>query len=233
MMNLNKSSIRVLGIFTCLFLINLAVYAGISGEENDLIDKQPVINSKSDWQTMIDNDYVSTQYRWLNLSNGNRVIERKARMLLTGVSARSVAEVIRNYKLIPAWMNAVNETKLILRDGRNYWVIFFVFKLPWPLRNKYLINEVIEQKHPVLPLYLFKIQSTNQYQPPYDCEVNDFGHYEGLWKVYALSNALTYVEFSSFSTAPPQFPRWIQDPIVNKVFTKTMVNFFHLVNEKK
>lgn len=185
--------------------------------------------SHSDWERMAKSDKVITQFRWLYLNNGTKVIQRKAEMIIYGVSPGQVAAVIRDYKLAPEWMNAVSETRLISHVDKNFWVIFLTFKLPWPLSNKYLINEVRERKHTLLPAYFFEINSSDNYEPPFDCKINDFGLYEGKWKVLSLEKNITYVEFSAFSIAPPQFPRWIQDPIVNRSFTKTMGNFYTLL----
>jgi len=216
-----------------LFLLNispLAAYVSISASESETAEVFVV--SHSSWERMIESDYILTQFRWLTLNDGSKVIERKARMIVQGVSPKQVAAVIRDYKLIPKWMNAVSEAQLIKSADNNLWVIFLIFKLPWPLRNKYLINEVREQKHSFLPLYSFKINSSDKYKPPFDCKINDFGHYEGVWKVYSWQKDVTYIEFSAFSTAPPQFPRWIQDPIVNRSFAKTMESFYKLLKNR-
>jgi len=202
-------------------------YVSISAT-GDTISELFVV-SHSDWERMSKSDNVITQFRWLFLNNGTKVIQRKAGMIIYGVSPGQVATVIRDYKLVPKWMNAVSETRLISRIDKNFWVIFLTFKLPWPLSNKYLINEVHERKHTLLPAYFFKLNSSDSYEPPFDCKINDFGHYEGEWKVLSLQKNITYVEFSAFSIAPPQFPRWIQDPIVNRSFAKTMENFYTLL----
>lgn len=216
-----------------LFLLNispLAAYVSISANESETTEV--FVLSHSSWKQMIESDYIITQFRWLIINDGTRVIERKAGMVVQGISPEQVAAVIRDYKIIPKWMNAVNEAQLIKSADDNLWVIFLIFKLPWPLRNKYLINEVREQKHSFLPLYSFKINSSDKYKPPFECKINDFGHYEGEWKVYSWQKDITYIEFSAFSTAPPQFPRWIQDPIINRSFTKTMESFYKLLNSK-
>ncbi len=209
----------------------LAVYNPISAEEKNT--SLPYVVSHSDWESMAESDLINAESRWLNLSDGTKVIQRKAGMIVKGTSPEQVAAIIRDYTLIPEWMNAADDASLISRSNKNLWAIFLVFELPWPLRNKYLINEVSEHKHPSLPFYTFRINSSEKYKPPFDCKINDFGHYEGVWKVYSLQKDITYIEFSAFSTEPPQFPRWIQDPIINRSFTKTMENFYNILTELK
>lgn len=221
---------RFLLIFFLLNISCLAGYKSVSADENTT--KKTFVVSHSPWERMVESDNIITQFRWLNLNDGTKVIERKAKMIVQGVSPEQVASVIRDYRLIPEWMNAVDETQLLKQDNNDLWVIFLIFELPWPLRDKYLINEVREQKHPFLPFYTFRINSSEKYKPPFECKINDFGHYEGVWKVYSWQKDVTYIEFSAFSTAPPQFPRWIQDPIVNRLFTKTMESFYNLLYNK-
>jgi len=191
-------------------------------------DENIAILSKTHWEKMGESDVLIPENRWLFLDNNKQVRERKAQMLVNA-SLENVAGLIRDYRRVPQWMNAVDGTQLLKRHDKNFWVIFMIFKLPWPLRNKYLITEVREEQHPFLPMKIFKTTSSNQYTPPYECSVNDFGHYESVWKVYAIDEELTYVSFSAYSTADPQFPRWLQDPIINRSFIKSMEGFYELL----
>lgn len=191
-------------------------------------DENVAILSKTHWEKMGESDVLIPENRWLFLDNNKQVRERKAQMLVNA-SLENVAGLIRDYRRVPQWMNAVDGTQLLKRHDKNFWVIFMIFKLPWPLRNKYLITEVKEDQHPFLPMKIFKTTSSNQYTPPYECSVNDFGHYESVWKVYAIDSQLTYVSFSAFSTADPQFPRWLQDPIINRSFIKSMEGFYEIL----
>ena len=111
-------------------------------------------------------------------------------MILHDVSPKDIAVKLRNYKLVAELMTNVDKTQLIVRHNKNLWVIFMIFKLPWPLRNRYLIAEVQETHHPFLPLITFTINSSNNYDPPFECEVNDFGQYNSEWKIYALDPAV-------------------------------------------
>lgn len=229
---MTKINCTTLGFLLLLYLLNinpLAAYNSIAGDDKSIT--APTISKFSSWEPMTESDVVNAEFRWLFLNDGTKVIQRKAGMIVKDASAEEVAAIIRNYALIPQWMNAADDASLIAQPSKNLWAIFIVFELPWPLRNKYLINEVSEQKHPFLSFYTFSINSSEAYKPPFECKINDFGHYEGVWKVYSLQKDITYIEFSAFSTEPPQFPRWIQDPIINRSFTKTMENFYHLITD--
>ena len=173
-------------------------------------------------------NFLLSEQRWLYLDNNKKVKERKAQMILHDISTEDVAGMIRNYKLIPQWMNNVDKVQLLVKHNNRSWVIFMVFKLPWPLRNKFLITEIQEIHHPFLPLITFKINSSNNYDPPFECEVNDFGQYNSEWKIYALNPTTTFAAFSAYSTSDPQFPRWLQDPVINRSFIRSMENFYKL-----
>jgi hypothetical protein len=196
-----------------------------------ITDENVGILSKTQWEIMGESSLLIPEQRWLFLENGKQVRERKAQMFFHNTTADEVTQLIRDYRRLHEWMNHADETQLLVQHNKHFWVIFTIFKLPWPLRNKYLITEVLEEQHPFLPLVIFRIRSSNQYKPPYECTVNDFGHYESIWKIYAIDNKLTYASFSAYSTADPQFPRWLQDPIINRSFIKSMESFYQMFQQ--
>ncbi len=225
---MKKSYVSLLFSLFLLLLLPQQIKTAITISASLETDENIAVLSKTQWEKMGDSDVLIPENRWLFLDNNKQVRERKAQMLVNA-SIENVAGLIRNYRRVPQWMNGVDETQLLKRHDKNFWVIFMIFKLPWPLRNKYLITEVREEQHPFLPMKIFKTTSSNQYTPPYECSVNDFGHYESVWKVYAIDSQLTYVSFSAYSTADPQFPRWLQDPIINRSFIKSMEGFYELL----
>jgi len=183
------------------------------------------------WKIMDNTNHAFGWQRWLTLSNDRKVRQRRSAMLITGVSAAKALQLIRDYRMIPQWVNNAEETQLLKRDGKNFWVTFTMFDLPWPLKNKYLVTESRESRHKLIPVDVINITNSDKYNPPYACDVNEIGHYEAKWEVYELAPMLTFIEFTAFSTAEPLFPRWIQDPIVDRAFMKTMENFYALLLE--
>ena len=47
-------------------------------------------------------------------------------------------------------------------------------------------------------------------------------NYEGRWVFKALENGQTKVEFYTISFTKPIFPRFIQDPIIQKIFIESI-----------
>lgn len=222
-----SNTIRLLIVLLFLFS-PLAMSKLISNIPFVDADEKNGILTKTSWEEMGKSNLLVSEQRWLYLENNKKVKERKAQMILHDVSPEDIAVKLRNYKLVAEWMTNVDKTQLILRHNKNLWVIFMIFKLPWPLRNRYLIAEVQETRHPFLPLITFTINSSNNYDPPFECEVNDFGRYNSEWKIYALSPSSTFVSFSAYATADPLFPRWLQDPLINRTFIRSMENFYSL-----
>lgn len=227
-------NLKILSLLICLLIVHPQQESDLAAampEPVVLRDVGEQIIGFSQWEALEKSAHTLSYQRWLTLRNGRQVRQRRSAMLFNHLSAPTVLHLIRDYKKMPMWLSNAGESRLIKRADKNFWVTFTMFDLPWPLRNKFLIAENKEKKHHFLPLTSIHIESSDAYQPPYTCSVNDFGHYEGLWQVYEISPMLTYVEFTAYSSAEPQFPRWIQDPIVNRAFLKSMENFYELLRK--
>lgn len=229
---LRISKLRILTLLFCFLFVQPQQKAndaiGMTVPETRLDAGEQIVNF-SQWEALEKSEHTLSYQRWLTLHNGRQVRQRRSAMLFSQLSAQRAIHFIRDYKKMPLWLSSAEESRLIARIRSDFWVTFTMFNLPWPLRNKFLIVENKEKIHRFLPLTSIYIESTEAYQPPYTCSVNDFGHYEGLWQVYEISPGITYVEFTAYSSAEPQFPRWIQDPIVNRAFLKSMENFYELL----
>ena len=46
--------------------------------------------------------------------------------------------------------------------------------------------------------------------------------YEGYWSFRRMENGLTHVEFHTISFTSPIIPRFLQDPVLQKTFIKSM-----------
>jgi len=228
---MRKNYLFWLVIIAVVLLLPHEICNALSVLPIDFSEENVAIMSTTQWESTGTSSLLIPEQRWLYLENGKQVRERQAQMFFHNTTLDEVAQVIKDYKRLPQWMHHADETQLLMQHNKHFWVIFTIFKLPWPLRNKYLITEVLEEHHPFLPMTIFRINSSNRYKPPYECNVNDFGHYESIWKVYAISPKLTYASFSAYSTADPQFPRWLQDPIINRSFIKSMESFYQIFQQ--
>ena len=53
--------------------------------------------------------------------------------------------------------------------------------------------------------------------------------YEAHWNVTAAHNGLTKVSFSAYTDTEPVAPRWIQDPVTEKLFKDNLLNLRELL----
>lgn len=49
----------------------------------------------------------------------------------------------------------------------------------------------------------------------------------------STSGVKTYVSFSAISNDPPMFPRYLQDPVVIRMFHNNLVNLKKMLDERK
>jgi hypothetical protein len=58
-------------------------------------------------------------------------------------------------------------------------------------------------------------------------------HLEGSWVVTPVNHHYSKVVYKVYSAVPPQFPRWVTDPIVHDNLIQTMLSFKNIVEQRE
>lgn len=181
-----------------------------------------VITSEGQWEKLWDGPKLMVWQRWLRLNHDRDVRQRKCQMALHA-SLREVLALIGDHRRATQWMSMVDSVELLSQSG-NTWYTLAHYNMPWPLRNKLLASRLHQTTLFDGHMAVVEVQSDNTRLKNRD-DVNDFGSFHGKWVIVDLGNNLCFAEFTAFSTSTPLFPRWLQDPVVDRVFMNTMQQF--------
>ncbi len=212
------------------WLITALVFLGISPApvHSDLSEgsESIVITSEGQWEKLWDGPKLMVWQRWLTLNHQRDVRQRKCQMALKA-SLDEVVSLISDHRRATRWMSMVDTVELLGRSG-NTWYTLAHYNMPWPLRNKLLASRLKLKTLIEGHMAVVEVQSDNSRLKNCD-NVNDFGSFHGKWVIIDLGNELCFAEFTAFSTSTPLFPRWLQDPVVDRAFMNTMQQFSKVV----
>lgn len=189
-----------------------------------------VVTSQGQWEKLWENPKLMVWQRWLTLNHERKIRERKCQMMLRA-NMKDIVALIGDHKRATEWMSMVDTVELLGRTS-NTWFTLAHYRMPWPLRDKMLssrseINTLIDNH-----MAIIDIESDNS-RIKNGGQVNDFGAFHGRWVVVKLGHELCFAEFTAYSTSIPIFPRWLQDPIIDRAFLNTMEQFVAVVQQKK
>ncbi len=207
----------------------IALPMQVSAPAVDNVTKEHfTITASTNWEKLMENNRLLVWQRWLTIDNNREIRQRKCQMIVSS-SLNKVIALIRDHRRAPEWMCMVEEVKVIAGEDKNIWYTLARYHMPWPLRDKLLATRLQLTKFQQNNLVRIDIHSDKS-KTLNNENVNDFGYFEGSWTILSITDKLSYVEFTAYSTSLPLFPRWIQDPIVDKTFLNTMESFFDLAN---
>lgn len=197
---------------------------------DNVVKEHYTITASTNWEKLMENNRLLVWQRWLTIDNNRDIRQRKCQMIVRS-QLKEVIALIRDHRRAPEWMCMVEEVSILAEEDENLWYTLARYHMPWPFRDKLLATrlEIIKFHHS----NLIRIDIQSDITKARNTEnVNDFGYYEGSWTILSITDKLSYVEFTAYSTSLPLFPRWIQDPIVDKAFLNTMESFFDLADSR-
>ena len=68
---------------------------------------------------------------------------------------------------------------------------------------------------------------------PRKSDVNRLEKYQGSWKLIPQAEGKNMVEFSSLTFSEPPVPRFILDPIIQRMMVNSMIDFKTLAESKE
>ena len=205
--------------FTCLtfLIISLSV---ISGEK-------PVKNENSKWNLVHKDNKMELYDRWINLPDGRKTRERKGEFYVSN-SIDEIISLVTSEDGIKSWMLKVKESKKIAEIENNQKIIYIFFNAPWPFKDKDLVAKIIHIESSNKQEIIIHYSAINDYIP-LNKSAERLTSYEATWTIIPEKNGLTKVSFTAYSDTPLAAPRWIQDPITERLFKNNLLKLRELL----
>ena len=172
------------------------------------------------WKEVKSESGVIIYERWVKVSSALTVKERKGEMTING-SMNSVVNLLRDPSNLKHWMENVSDAYLVRKESEREWASYTYFSLPWPFENRDMVaysqlnycgsaSATIEMVSRATDL-------------PVKKNVKRLTDYKATWKITDLGNGRIFISLSAISFTSPEFPRFIQDPVVRGVFMRNML----------
>ncbi len=170
----------------------------------------------SEWETAKKTESVELQYRWVNV--GDSLKTRELRAILT-IQA-PIGSIIKNLNTennYQQWSVGVENCKTYEKSG-NGWVMYTLFDIPKPFTKQDLIARYTIEK--VGNNTVIKVESIPEYLP-LKKGISRMKNYLGCWILEPGSGNCSHITFYSTSFTKPMFPRFIQDPVIQRMLVKS------------
>ena len=172
------------------------------------------------WKEVKSESGVTIYERWVKISGALTVKERKGEMTING-SMNSVVNLLCDPSNSKQWMENVSVAYLIKKESEREWASYTYFSLPWPFENRDMVAVSLLNYSGSTSATIEMISRENEL--PVKKNVKRLSDYKATWKITDLGNGRIFISLSAISFTSPEFPRFIQDPVVRGVFMRNML----------
>ncbi len=184
------------------------------------------------WEMTKNSDGVQTYFRWIENTEGVRIRERKGEMVIE-CTVEDAVGIITNAKSTEHWMRNVKESFDITRVNSFEWFNYILFDIPWPFNDRDLVSRNTIKTNAEKDNVMISIISREDFIP-FKSGINRLTDYTASWSIVSITNEKVRITFTAITNTPPMFPRWIQDPVLEHIFHKNLINLkAFIISHKK
>lgn len=210
------------GIF---FLIFLQLIAPVSL----LMAKSGGPSEPMQWELITESFGIKVYERWIEPEPDLKVRERSGKMVLS-CSMEDVIELISDYEKVPLWMNAAEKVEVLKRIDKKEWYQRTVLDAPWPFSKQDMVSHyIVKESKCKNKAQILILRETKLY--PKQKGIERLDSFNAKWEVEKINDNKVKVTFTTSSTKPPEYPSWVQDPVVRNMFFSNLKNFKKLISE--
>ena len=182
----------------------------------------------SGWELSKESDQIEISYRNLNIGDTLETREMKISFYVDA-SPSNLIPMFKNAEYMKTWSARTNSCEIIQSDS-NTWTTYSLLNIPWPFQKKDLITEyhLIESESSVTISMKGKPDHA-----PYFKDISRIERYEGEWSFISHKNGKTKVELTTIYFDKSNIPRYIKDPIVQRVFIDSIDNLKELLAQQR
>ncbi len=211
-----------------LYRINILILLVFVLSSSLLAKDKPTLDSEVfGWELISESFGIKMYERWVELEKDVKVRERSGKMILH-CSIEEVIELISDISRTQLWMNNVEKVEVIKSVSVKEWYQRTVLDAPWPFSKQDMISRYIvkhDKEKNVAKVTI--LRETNLY--PEQDGVNRLDSFNAEWEIVAINENKVKVTFTTKSTKPPEYPCWVQDPVVRNMFFSNLKNFKKLL----
>jgi hypothetical protein len=139
-------------------------------------------------------------------------------------------QLIADPKSTSKWMSGIEENYELKKINQYEWYTYTLFSIPWPFSKRDLVSYYKIIRNPDLKNVTIDIHSRDNYIP-LKSKITRLTSYQAIWRIVQQSQGFIQISFTAASSAPPAFPRYIQDPVIEKMFHNNLIRFKEIVEQ--
>jgi hypothetical protein len=179
------------------------------------------------WEEVRNNNGVVTYVRWLHQNDGTKTRERMGEMKVD-CSLKKTVDVLTDPVETKKWMSGVSENYVLSKSNLSQWYTYTLYSIPWPFNKRDLVSSFALKNNPGNTTVIINIDCRADQIPPKQ-GIERLQDYKATWTITETAPQKVHIVFSARSNTPPMFPRYIQDPIIEKMFHNNLVRLRELL----
>jgi hypothetical protein len=177
----------------------------------------------SDWDTKLENKNVKLQYRWVKSEDNAEYREFRA-ILKMSATVTSFMKNMNEAQKLAQWTAKSKDCKIYSKT-ENSWITYTLFDIPKPFKRQDLVlKHTVSYKNNRL---IINLESLPNYVPE-QRDVTRLTEYIGHWEVIQEKPNQLKVQFYYASLEKPVLPRFIIDPILQKILMESFMKLIDL-----
>ena len=170
-----------------------------------------------DWKVDKVSEDIEISYRFLMVGDTFKTREMRIRFELdTGIDA--IMPMYNSANNFQQWSAGIERCELLDKDSSG-WTLYNLYDIPWPFKTRDLVTRY-DMEDTEDGVRLSMTSDADAY--PITEGVMRMRYYEGYWLFESINDNRTNVSFHSIAFSKPVAPRFIQDPIVQRAFIKSI-----------
>jgi hypothetical protein len=214
-------------IWSLILLTGLLLASPVARKES-LPESKKFLYSQQ-WEEVRNNNGVITYVRWLHHQDGSKTRERMGDMKVD-CSLKKTVEVLTDPEETKKWMSGVSENYLLSRSNPTEWYTYTLYHISWPFNNRDLVSAFVLKNNSGNKTVIIKIDSKADHIPPKP-GIERLKDYSATWTITEIASQKVHIVFNAMSNTPPMFPRYIQDPVIEKIFHNNLVRLKELLSQ--
>jgi len=181
------------------------------------------------WVVVTNEDGIEVMERWVTIENNVKVRERSGRMNLN-CSMEEALALISDETKIHLWMSNVESVSMLKKVSPSEWYVQTNLNAPWPFGKQDMVSKYTVVKDETNNTVKVFITPENKLVPKQN-NVERLDTFNAQWDLSITERGKVKIVFTTKSTIPPEYPTWMQDPVVRKVFFANLRNFKSILLE--
>ncbi len=195
-----------------LFFISIFLYTLVNASYND-----------TDWLLITNENGIMVFERWVKSAKNQKVRERSGRMNIN-CDATAALMLIADANRTKNWMSNVENVEILKQVSQNNWYQRTVLNTPWPFNKQDMVSEYLVLHDTINNIITVKITPADNIMPKQK-GIDRLNTFTAEWQIEQTKRGNTKITFTTSSTVPPEYPVWVQDPVVRKVFLSNLRGF--------